>query len=332
MNDKQRNQYSKDYLRVQGKLERRFLPIINKVLSNQISSFTDRFLSRGFYLESDFQRVKGTEMSLVIATLHIYSGIVWGTEVFKRLKQTKAGNMGYNEDWTKQILKYFRDHNLKLVKNITDVTRERIKQVLAEGIEKGYGAEKLARMLKSDKLTKARALRIVRTETVRATNYANFLSAEELGFVNDKIWIAAHDERTRKGHIEADKKDPIDFDDLFTVPVYDHKGQFVKNDYMMYPGDPTASPENTINCRCTVSFIPVRDRDGNLVERPKPEIIVPEMAVQESVSELFLQILQGSVIGFLLTDLLSLSDAIKTFTKEIFKGIGLLSVIEDLIK
>lgn len=329
MNEAKRIQYWKDYAQIQGRLERRFIPVINKVLSNQISSFTDRYLSQGGnHVSSDLQRVTGEEMAVALITLHVYSAIVYGTIVYKGLKQTKrAGNMGYNEEWTKKVLEYFKDHNLRMVSNITENTRKRILEVLSEGVDKGYGYKKVAMMLKADGFSKMRALRIVRTETVRATNYANFLAANELDFLVNKQWIATHDDRTRgqkKGdgasHIAMDGQEQ-EFADHFIDPV--------NLDQLLFPGDPDASAASTINCRCAMGMIPQRDKDGQLIKKPTDEPIYfpPE---QQTVSELIMDIVRGTVVGFVATDLIGLTDVIKTFVKEIFTGIGLYNVVSYL--
>lgn len=370
MNEEKRIQYWKDYAKVQGKLERRFLPVINKVLSNQISSFTDRLLSRGIHLESDIQRVRGEEMAVVLISLHVYSAIVYGTIVYKSLKNTKrAGNMGYNENWTRQVLSYFKDHNVRYVKNITETTRKQILAKLSEGIEKGYGADKIARLLKVDGLSKMRALRIVRTETVRATNYANFLASGELDFVVKKQWIAAHDQRTR-GQKKGDNASHIAMDGQ-EQELEEHFIDPVNLDHLLYPGDPDASAASTINCRCAMGMIPQRDRDGGLIEKPKdeplifpperqpipnpervrpglqPEIIVPEIIpikpepeyepiylepFKEDISDLIMDIVRGVAIGFTAANLMGISDVIKTFVKEIFNGIGLESLVSVLFE
>jgi hypothetical protein len=40
---------------------------------------------------------------------------------------------------------------------------------------------------------------------------------------------------------------------------------------MEVPGDPSASAENTINCRCTIGYLPKEDSDyswGREIEKP----------------------------------------------------------------
>lgn len=60
-----------------------------------------------------------------------------------------------------------------------------------------------------------------------------------------KRWISRDDSRVRPAHHDADGQ---------TVPVADTFT--VDTEALMYPGDPAASPENGINCRCEVRIVP----------------------------------------------------------------------------
>ncbi|WP_414167164.1 phage minor head protein [Streptoverticillium reticulum] len=58
------------------------------------------------------------------------------------------------------------------------------------------------------------------------------------------IWRAVHDERTRPWHREADgQRQPAGLP--FTVG----------GEFLMFPGDPTASPGNRVNCRCGLKAV-----------------------------------------------------------------------------
>ncbi|MFI7278429.1 phage minor head protein, partial [Streptomyces sp. NPDC049879] len=60
-----------------------------------------------------------------------------------------------------------------------------------------------------------------------------------------KRWVSRHDDRVRAAHLAADGQ---------TVPVGE---PFVVDlESLMYPGDPSGSPENSINCRCEVRIVP----------------------------------------------------------------------------
>ena len=101
---------------------------------------------------------------------------------------------------------------------------------------------------------RAQALRIARTETTAAANFAATEAGGVSGFAMQKEWISALDSRTRDDHAGTNgQKRP------------ESKPFNVGGEKLMYPGDPAGSAGNVINCRCTVAMIPVRDRSGNLI-------------------------------------------------------------------
>jgi hypothetical protein len=89
--------------------------------------------------------------------------------------------------------------------------------------------------------------------------------AREFPFEMSKKWNAAKDHRTRHSHVTVNGNQ-VDEEDYFKVPIY--KGRaIIGYDEMNAPGDPKASPQNTINCRCRITHIPKRDAQGNLIPR-----------------------------------------------------------------
>lgn len=92
----------------------------------------------------------------------------------------------------------------------------------------------------------ARAEAIVRTELTRIFNISHQAQAEQMGKTVPgllKRWVAAGDRRTRKSHLRAHidtAATPIPISQPFQVGRY----------AMMYPGDPMAGAEETVNCRC----------------------------------------------------------------------------------
>ena len=70
--------------------------------------------------------------------------------------------------------------------------------------------------------------------------------ADMTGLKLKKEWISTFDDRSRADHEAADgqvvaKDDPFD----------------VGNEPLQYPADASGSARNTINCRCTLAFIPI---------------------------------------------------------------------------
>lgn len=94
--------------------------------------------------------------------------------------------------------------------------------------------------IKQDRSTwQTRSERIARTETTAAYN-----AGAEQAYVEEgaayKVWLCAPDDRTREAHLEANGT-CIAVDDSFDVD----------GDFLSFPGDPSGSAGNVINCRCT---------------------------------------------------------------------------------
>lgn len=100
-----------------------------------------------------------------------------------------------------------------------------------------------------DRMLAARAETIARTESLRMVNQAREEALnqviEQTGMARDRItrvWRATNDARTRDTHAAMDGQER-GIDEPFESP----SGALI-----MYPGDPSAPPEETINCRCVV--------------------------------------------------------------------------------
>ena len=100
-----------------------------------------------------------------------------------------------------------------------------------------------------DRYVKFRAETIARTEALRSVhegNHAMFRQALEEGIVNqDQLmqeWNTALDERVRGSHVLMHgQQQPVN------TPFVSGNGNL-----LLYPGDPSAPPEDTIQCRCSV--------------------------------------------------------------------------------
>ena len=93
----------------------------------------------------------------------------------------------------------------------------------------------------------SRAMTIARTETHKAANVSQYTRAEsaatDSGLDVVVEWISTNDGRVRDSHKNTNGQ---------TRPM----GQpfNVGGESMKYPSDPTASAENTINCRCVLGY------------------------------------------------------------------------------
>lgn len=115
-----------------------------------------------------------------------------------------------------------------------------------QGILQGESMDKIAkRMMNVQEMNKTQAIRSARTIVTGAENKGrqdSYKRAEEDGIVMKREWIATNDSRTRHWHAELDGVE-VDIDE----PWVNEFGE------IMFPGDPSADPANTYNCRCSMA-------------------------------------------------------------------------------
>jgi len=132
------------------------------------------------------------------------------------------------------------------------VFQQTIQKLMSDETFMAEGTDAQARILKRKfkEVSQYQAVRIVRTESALAANFATQETARQIfpGSQMKKEWIAGSDARVRPAHREADGQ-IVNFDADFLVG-----GQ-----YLAYPGDPRGSAGNVINCRCSTAPIPDED-------------------------------------------------------------------------
>ena len=115
-----------------------------------------------------------------------------------------------------------------------------------QGILQGESMDKIAKRLRNvQEMNKTQAIRSARTIVTGAENKGrqdSYKRAEKDGIVMKREWIATNDSRTRHWHAELDGVE-VDIDEPW-------ENEFGK---IMFPGDPSADPANTYNCRCSMS-------------------------------------------------------------------------------
>lgn len=128
----------------------------------------------------------------------------------------------------------------RFAKRVNDTTYKQLKQSLGKGWRLGEGEQELKKRV-TQVMTlgkRQRAATISRTELWSAANEAHQMTYEANG-VEYKQWFTALDERVREDHRAAHAQ------------IVRIREQFnVGGEKLQYPGDPSGSPGNVINCRC----------------------------------------------------------------------------------
>lgn len=125
---------------------------------------------------------------------------------------------------------------------------QRVNAEVMQGILQGESIPQIAKRLKTNVGMSARgsAVRNARTAVTSAENKGRMdmlHDARDKGVLANKVWIAAHDSRTREAHLALDGTE-AEIDDPFDSELGE----------IMYPGDPDAEPALTYNCRCSLMY------------------------------------------------------------------------------
>ncbi len=268
----------------QNKIEGKYTPKIQAVFIEQATAFNAYAKEYGYpRAQSQIDKYFVAEPLLpIINDLHFAAGGNYGNAVYKELKATKGTTTfihykvaGQNQLFNStteignRIVAQLRMSLLQNVHGISDTVKEAVIKIIQEGNLNGWGYDKTAAKIADQVGSKWRALRIVRTESVKASNMGAIEGAKLTGFEITKTWISAHDNRVRgnpSGLYPESEYDHFDLDGV-TLPM---DGKFLSgsrvtgsaSSELEYPGDPKGAPGTIIQCRCTLYFTVKRDANN----------------------------------------------------------------------
>jgi uncharacterized protein YqgV (UPF0045/DUF77 family) len=244
---------------------------IQKRIDEVISIINDNGIQAGIaFLNTT---LTNKELSAEIKRLYETVGLRHANETTKDLKKQERKGFGFNAEWVQFIINYLQKHFIEKITFAVNTTlRNFLLDVLNKSIAEGMGIDETVRLLEGSGFSDMQAARIVRTEVNRAANAGTLAAGDTYDYQMQKTWIAVHDNRTRgvdpkdhASHIGLDKT-TIDFEDVFVDPR--------NGDTLTAPGDPSASAESTINCRCKMGLKPKRDQNGRLIPKRRSTVVI----------------------------------------------------------
>ena len=156
---------------------------------------------------------------------------------------------------------------IDVIQNVPRTSRGRLQEIVLEGYADGKDLSTVVDEVQqlyqgseaTEGMTRSRARTIARTTSTAAFEAGQRYSFEANG-IAAREWLTTRDGRQRRGHGEANgQRQPMD--QPFEVRA-DTDRPF---EQLQFPGDPNASAENVVNCRCTVlpSFGDEQDADNS---------------------------------------------------------------------
>lgn len=269
MTRSQRRQISNDFQRLQSQIERRYVVKIFNALKRQMNAVAESV--KFFGIEFTIRRMQVVTLDPVmmktIREMHVFTGLTVANRTLRGLLRhspRKMANLGFNEEWTRQIIEYFNLHLLESVQSIDETTRKHILKILERGFREAWSNDEMAKAINDKLYMKNRAVKIVRTESTRAAGYGVMIGANDYDYEVQKEWISIPDNRRRHSHahVEGELRD---LDKPFS-------------NGLMFPGDPEGPADETIFCRCTMAVVPKRDLEGQLIPKRPQRITRPGAA------------------------------------------------------
>lgn len=242
--------------------ERKAYRIVQKHVAEMLLKIPFNNVSLNTYEATIQSNITKEQVYYMYRELYETIGIKHGNRINKELEKVKKANVLFNEVLLREILLFLSTDGGVKITSVRDTLASDIVKTIKYSLGENATIVDLQNAIyslisKSQSFYKWQALRIARTETTSASNFAAMRAAEESDLAMQKMWISVQDNRTRVT--------PFDHLDMNGVKQDLEKPFFVGGQNIQYPGDIKASPGNVINCRCTIAFIPKRDADGMLI-------------------------------------------------------------------
>ena len=208
-------------------------------LNNKLSSISDRLVNLAFnYPFVDPTRYE--DRLLAAYRQHLESVYKVGENEIIRYPGVELTSSPINSRKLQDIIenRTFRASEYTM-KRLTGEVLPKIQEGIKEGKSLGKTTESLKTEFKD--MTDSQLTRISRTETQSTYNQSKFETMMQSEAVTGKRWKSSGRSNSRRTHRRADGQ-TVAVDEPFRVG----------GEKLMYPGDPDGSPENIINCACTM--------------------------------------------------------------------------------
>lgn len=260
--------YRRQWIRYHRRYERIAYLILRRAFIKTIAEIDLSNATEDNYEALIKQGVQTNSVTIQRAYIQLYEtvGLMHGKRVIKDIER-QAKNL-FTDTFQREVIQFLANYGGNRIRTVSNTLAEFIIRELSIANLDGISiSQAVTNILKKRSFYRWQLLRIARTETTAAANYASDAASSTTGIVLQKVWVSAEDSRTRVipedeyDHLHMNGK-RVDDGQPFFVRV---RGGGVEP--MRFPGDPSGSSENVINCRCAMVKVPKRDSNGNIIRR-----------------------------------------------------------------
>lgn len=252
---KNTKQFEKKFIRTRNAIERKGITLIRRALSVQYQSFLNR--ARQTDKSQWPQLVDNLSEEPIRRFFELFYPMSAKLAVMTRNNMIKGKaseeDAIYESIFQNKLAQLVALQSGTKISTITATSKEKIldiiRNILDEGDTQGWGIDKITSELykKVGKNLRgngyARAKAIAQTEVISASNQAAEFAAASTGYEYKKFWSTSGLPGIRPTHIEAEQ---------YSDEVDGLRPEQTFPNGLLYPGDPSGSPEEVINCRCTI--------------------------------------------------------------------------------
>lgn len=220
--------------------------------------------------------IDAQQMYLLLTSLYRRVGVIWGSRMIAEAsRKANAIDKADVPTITRAIDHWSPEVATKRAAKIIATQKKQIANIVNRLAAAGKSNKELSTAVRDNPYIKAHSLIIGRTEVITGANKGAIEAANASQYQYVKTWHSQEDYKVR------DPNNPY----YRTRPKYSHQnvnGNTIAFDmpflntygYIMFPGDPDAALENTINCRCFIELTMAVDEKGRLILKPKVTITV----------------------------------------------------------
>ncbi len=251
------DQYQKWYFKKHGLYERKALSLLNNFVRKNLANVE---LSPVEYKNQLELYLPSNQLKEVLKEVYKSIGLLHGNRIEKGLnsgilavKSDNPYNLSslFSERWFNLVNSFFEDHYNRIV-TIRQNLIQGVIDIISKNLKEGKGIAEITKDLvknfgRKTGLYSWQMRRIARTESNTASSMASFEAFDNSNLVVNKVWISALDERTRESHrILHGIEKPLN-------EGFETFDKYGNTEILQMPSDINASPENSINCRCTLA-------------------------------------------------------------------------------
>lgn len=242
-----RIEYWKAFDRRRESFESKYTRRISKAIREQLSIYKD---ATSF---NDLRKsIPPEPLKKAFEELYVEVGDTFARATFSGFKKDSFIPARKQANWIERMQIVARSGVMTdRIVGIDQVTSLQISRIIEDGLADGLSVEEMKRQIIGttrlqplNGTLNQRARRIARTEIVTASNKGSLEGAKSTGLNFGKQWVTTIDGRERSAHRGMNG-----------VTVPNGENFEVNGDSMEYPGDPSGTAKNVINCRCAMVFV-----------------------------------------------------------------------------